>query len=84
MTNVVEYPGLTTLPEPAEKFLRKTLENSAATFDDVLVIADTEDGSLWCGGNTSRVADILLLLKRAERQLLGGIDDGVVETRRGA
>lgn len=70
--DVLAFTGSTTADEPAESLLEKA---KAWGMTRCLVVGDDENGKLRIGGSISDVAELLFLLKRAERNLLDAVDD---------
>ena len=66
---VVEFPGTTTVHEPAEKLLEKAKDWG---LHDALVLGQA-DGQFMFGGNMGDSAEILWLLELAKKQILDNV-----------
>ncbi len=67
MSNIVNFPGATTVPVPAKTILDAAL---AADLKIVLVVGADQDGNLWTSSNRSETAELNLCLDFAKRKLL--------------
>lgn len=71
MSNVTNFTGITVVPEPADKFLEKA---KTWGLDTCVVVGLTNDGDLAAGSNISDVAELVLLLERAKKDLIEGLE----------
>ena len=66
MSNVIDWPGITTLDLEPDK----VLQGAKNQLDDVLVLGWDKDGLLWISGSKAKKADALWLLECAKQSLL--------------
>ncbi|CAB4164485.1 hypothetical protein UFOVP826_42 [uncultured Caudovirales phage] len=72
MDNVVPFPGLTKAWVPPEKVLDGAKE---ANLSEVLILGYNEDNTLHIYSSTSDIAQLLLMVKRVEKQLVSMAED---------
>lgn len=71
MADIVIFPGQTTRDFEPDRVIDGLRE--AKLEGDLLVVGEAQGGELYLAASTSRLPDLLLLLKRAERQIMAYI-----------
>lgn len=67
MGELIQFSGITCVPEPPEGVLEKA---KSWGMDRCLVLGFTEDNETRFGGSFSQLGDMLILLELAKRNLL--------------
>lgn len=66
MSNVILFPGVTTLPIEAERILEAAKERE---LEEVIVIGHTKDGAFYFASSVPGGLDTMWLLERARHKL---------------
>ena len=69
MSNVVHFPGVTTLPIPCDRVLNAAID---ANLESVIVIGWTREGMLYAAGSNASIPDTLYLIEQLKHELLSG------------
>lgn len=67
MTNVVDFPGISTIDLEPQRIIEKSLN---AKLTDVVVIGYDSEGNEWFASSIADGAEVLWLLERLKLQLL--------------
>jgi hypothetical protein len=71
MTEVVNFTGITTVPERPETFLKKAEKWG---LDRCLIAGWSDSGKFCFGASFSDVGELLILLEKAKRDLLESLE----------